>query len=483
MEKQQVKVLVVGLLSIAVLVFLYFLSDDISPQNNGTDFDYEKLVRALIVTLIAIASIRIIFLAFVRPIEQKLQKQVPNIIKDIIGALVLIVAAIFIITNIYAQSALVLFIGLGTSGIGILYIAQDLLKELMAGIVIAFQNNYKIGNWIKLPNGTVGQIVKSNLTGMDLLLVDQTILHITNRMVTDQAVINLSQPQTPFFTETTVLLEHDVPVERARRILLTATINAAGVVDKDVTVVAESVQMNGVSFSVYFKVPSYGELISVRHNVISSIIAHLHKHNLRVCEISGQYNIINVDKNIKKQFYDSYVTDEFSTLQFSGLLKNCAPEVQKQFAKNMKKLMFKAGEKICEQDKSGDTMYIIAEGVINVIVNVSATEKSGKTKTSTEIVTTLSDGDYFGEMALLCGEKRNATIIAKTDVVIYEIKRKTVKSFVEKYQDFAEKLSEAIIERNLKNESIKNRAIAKLNKKDNAISELMVAFKLFLGGG
>jgi CRP-like cAMP-binding protein len=208
----------------------------------------------------------------------------------------------------------------------------------------------------------------------------------------------------------------------------------------------------------------------------------LHRHDLRVCELSGQYNIVNIDANAVRKFNDAYVTDEQSALKLSGLLKNCTQEVQKQFAKDMKKLIFKAGETICSQGEVGDTMYIIAEGVVNVIVEVSTDDKHGKKKSSAEVVTFLSDGDYFGEMALLCGDERNATIVAKTNVVLYEISRATVRTFVAKLPDFAKKLSTAIVERNKSTQSARSEAIKSLNARDGSISELMSAFKVFLGG-
>ena len=84
-------------------------------------------------------------------------------------------------------------------------------------------------------------------------------------------------------------------------------------------------------------------------------------------------------------------------------------------------------------------------------------------------------------MALLRGEKRNATIIAKSDVVLYQIRRETIKKFMDSYADFAEKLSTAIVERSTENEAKKTEFMKELSKKEDPISEFMNAFKSFLG--
>lgn len=481
MDKKSQRLLIIGIATIILLILGYILSDNICVKNIGITYDYERLIRSFIVVLISVVLIRILFLVIINPAELRKNRKIPSILKYIIGFLILMISAIFIVTKVYSQSALIIFFALGASGLGIAYIAQDFLKELLTGVIIAFQNDFRVGDWIKFPDGTIGKIIKTKLTGVDLILLDETQLYVSNTAVSDQAMINFNQPTPSFYTGLNIVLEHNIPIERARRILYTATTNTIGLESKNILVVSDSIQQNGILFFVFFKVPEFEVMREIKHRVISSIVQHLHKHKLKVCEITGQYNIQNIDANFVNDFDDHYVTDELSALQFSGLLKDCSDEIQTHFSKNMKRLIFKSGEIICKQNDSGETMFIIAEGVVNVSIDVSIIEDDGEVKSSSNAVATLSDGDYFGEMALLRGEKRTATIIAKSDVVLYEIKRETIKSFVKQYPEFAKKLSVSIIERNSANELTKSEAIDKLNQKENTISEFMNAFKIFLG--
>ena len=63
---------------------------------------------------------------------------------------------------------------------------------------------------------------------------------------------------------------------------------------------------------------------------------------------------------------------------------------------------FENNETICKVGDPGDTMYIIITGGVNICIY-------GPDK-SEQIVATLGPGDYFGEMALLTGETRSATV-------------------------------------------------------------------------
>jgi len=481
MEKKPLRLLVIGILSIVLLCVLYGVSGKISPDNKGDMYDYECLAKSFIVVLMSIIFIRILFAAIINPAEIRHQKKIPGILKYIIGALVLSVAAVYIVTVIYSKSAMAIFTTLGASGIGIAFIAQDTLKELIAGIIISYQDDFRVGDWIKLPDGTIAQILKLKLTCIDLGLLNDTRIYISNTKLTSNAIVNLSQPDPSHFNRIDVILEHDVPVEQARRILYTATANTPGLASKEPLVVADAVLQNGILFAVFFKIPSFDVGAEMKHRVISSVVHHLHRHGLKVCEISGQININHIDTNAVRKFEDEKATDALTALKYSGLLKNCDKEIQINFAKGMERLFVQAGEVICRQGDIGDTMFIIAEGVVNVSLNVSTTEENGKTKTSSRVIAILSDGDYFGEMALLRGEKRNATIIAKSDVVLYQIRRETIKKFMDSYADFAEKLSTAIVERSTENEAKKTEFMKELSKKEDPISEFMNAFKSFLG--
>ena len=481
MEKRSLRLSVIGILSIALLCVAYGISDKISVDNTGDLYDYECLVKSFIVVLISVIVIRTLFSAIINPAEIRHNKKMPGILKYIVGALILTIAAVYIVTAIYSKSAMAIFTTLGASGIGIAFIAQDTLKELIAGIIISFQNDFRVGDWIKFPDGTIAKILRTKLTCIDLELLNDTRLYISNTKLTNASVINLSQPTPAHFNRIDVILEHDVPIEQARRILYTATANTPGLASKEPLVVADAVLQNGILFAIFFKIPSYDVGAEMKHRVISSLVRHLHAHGLKVCEVGESINVKIVDNKLVKSFNDDNTTDAKTALRYSGLLKNCNDEILEHFAKSMEKIVMKAGDVVFKQGEDGDTMFIIAEGVVSVSLDVSVAEEGGKVHTSSNVIATLSDGAYFGERALLRGEKRNATVVAKSDIVLFKIRRETVKAFTEKYSDFAKKLSEAIVERSNENAAKKSEFMKELNKKADPIAEFMNAFKAFLG--
>jgi CRP/FNR family transcriptional regulator/CRP/FNR family cyclic AMP-dependent transcriptional regulator len=87
---------------------------------------------------------------------------------------------------------------------------------------------------------------------------------------------------------------------------------------------------------------------------------------------------------------------------------------------------FKAGEVIVhEDDNEGQTFFVIASGRVHVAVITS----EGKSA----ILATLSPGDFFGEMAMLDGEPRSASVIASEECTLLMLYRKMFLDIMQRY--------------------------------------------------
>lgn len=98
-----------------------------------------------------------------------------------------------------------------------------------------------------------------------------------------------------------------------------------------------------------------------------------------------------------------------------------------------------AGRTIIRQGKSGTSLFLIARGVVAVLVAVDG-EPSRR-------VATLHAGDFFGEIALLTAERRSATVQAVTDCQLYELSRRDVEAAAATMPGVKEALERASRER------------------------------------
>lgn len=473
----------VGFMLLGVLIVLFIWGDKISPGNEGIAYQTEQIIRSVLIIAIAWITTRLITLIFLDPINSKRERPLPNIIKDIMGVIVYFIAIAIIITEVYGESIMSIGAFMISSWAVIGFAAKDFIADCIHGISLDLQADFTLGDWVQFKDGTIAKIIKMKMTGVDLLLPNNTVLFISNTMLNTEPMINLCQPEKDYFLGINVVLEHTVPVDRARRVLQAATATSPGVFNNEASVYAEGVEPNGVVYAIYFKIPERAVWLESRHQVINSITKYLHKFGLKICQITGEINIRALENKSNIHFDDYYAADALTALKMSQLLEGCSEELQIEFAKHMKEHRYNIGDIIVKEGEEGNTMFIIAEGIVDVQITIGLqrdNDHDGREDISTNRVACLVDGEYFGEMALLKGEKRNADIIARTDAVIYEIQRETVKRFVQEYPDFAEKLSVSILKRNSANFNTRSNVIGQKDNEEKAASEFMNAFKKFL---
>jgi CRP-like cAMP-binding protein len=105
-----------------------------------------------------------------------------------------------------------------------------------------------------------------------------------------------------------------------------------------------------------------------------------------------------------------------------------------QIASSMREGRVAAGEVVLEQGAGGAGFFVVDEGQADVTVDGSP-------------VGTVGPGDYFGEIALLTGSDRTATVTATTDMVCYGMTPWDFKPLVESNTTIAWKLLTAMAQK------------------------------------
>lgn len=156
-------------------------------------------------------------------------------------------------------------------------------------------------------------------------------------------------------------------------------------------------------------------------------------HDNRILDIADR--IVNmVDGHIKSSVLvqESALICEF--LRQCYLFRELTPRTLTYVADQMKLELHAAGAEIIKQGEAGDKFYVVRSGTVDVLRN----EKW---------IASLGPGDYFGEVALIQKEPRNATIVAKEDVQVYSLGKKEFEAVIMASASFEEELRKALFER------------------------------------
>jgi CRP-like cAMP-binding protein len=115
---------------------------------------------------------------------------------------------------------------------------------------------------------------------------------------------------------------------------------------------------------------------------------------------------------------------------FAGLERRDLEEI----AGSMRERRIGSGQTVVEQGAGGAGFFVIEDGEADVFVDG---EQRG----------TVGPGDYFGEIALLTGSDRTATITATTDMLLYGMTSWDFKPLVESNATIAWKLLTAMAQK------------------------------------
>jgi small-conductance mechanosensitive channel/CRP-like cAMP-binding protein len=114
-------------------------------------------------------------------------------------------------------------------------------------------------------------------------------------------------------------------------------------------------------------------------------------------------------------------------------------EEREVVVESLVKYAYAPGEAIIRCGEPGDSMFIICRGKVEVQLPSS----NGDLKH----VAVLEPGNFFGEMALLTGEPRNADVYALDEVEVLEIRKPVIQQLFNENAELAEALSHKITER------------------------------------
>lgn len=147
---------------------------------------------------------------------------------------------------------------------------------------------------------------------------------------------------------------------------------------------------------------------------ISTTLAHLSQKNRKEAE---------------------HVLEKFSRI---ALMRALPPEEMHSLLPHLKEAAFKKGATIFKRGDEGDRMYLIGEGEVELILGNSSRQAG---------FGMLGPGEAFGEMALLSGDPRNATVRAVSDLAVWTLEKEDLDEVLEDCPALKHAFQELIRER------------------------------------
>jgi len=361
-------------------------------------------------------------------------------LKDLVRLVIVVIAIGVIISVVFEQSVTGFFAASGVVGLVLGVALRDMIADFFSGIALNLDRSLAVGDRVQI-EGTdlTGDIVEINWRATVIKNFTGNNLIIPNSRMARMRVENYHKPEKAHYNWHFLTLDFEVPIERAERIMLAALKEAVPAFNVTEAPIARVRLPNdrGMEYIVVYQVPEYRFRGRMRAAVMRSIMKHFTVAGIR--PVYPQRYIYTADMPVRQP---EQQPNPYNVLKHVTLFAMLDEAEKAALAAHMTPHMFTAGNVIVEQGESGASMYIVAEGLLYVYI---AQAESGKLLKVSEI----SPGQFFGEIPLLTGEPRSATVKAETDALVYEITREDMELLLDKRPEIAERLTEIIAKRRL----------------------------------
>ncbi len=419
--------LVVLLLVLFVPVLVYFV------DRNVEDAWYARPVTAAVV-LGHVYILTELALLVVTGVLVRAGFGFPVLLRDIVRIAVYLTAFVAVLQAVFKVGDLGALLGASAIFSIIVGLAvQDSLGNVVAGLFMHVDRPLKVGDWV-LVNGVEGRVVEMNWRSTRLVTRQNDSVIIPNNTISKADIINYSAPTTLHRVQKKIGVSYDVQPNKVKKVLLEMILEAEEVLK---TPPPEVFLVNygdfAIDYEMRFWISDYERLNEIENRVMTGIWYQFRRHGI---EIPFPIRTLYVRREPKHEAADPEVIALLSRVDFLAPLKEA--EVR-SLADDLNHHIYARGERVFEQGDEGHTFYIIWSGHLCVRVKNDAGDEVEVAK--------LERGNYFGEMSLLTGEVRTATVVAMDDCDLLELDRSSFSDLLTMNPDVAETISQIIARR------------------------------------
>lgn len=402
-------------LALVVMVGLPLLPDNAEAAKSAFAKVFRGIFWVGLGLSVAWLIVRLIEIIVWKLLERRVGTSIPRLLKDLVATAVFVVVGIVILKTVFDQSVTAIWATSGVVGIVLGFALQSMIADVFYGIALNVDQPFRIGQWVQINarglEPMTGCVTEISWRSTRLRTIDNTLLVVPNSEISRMVLNNLSEPETKSRFEAIFTLEFGVPSERAVRVLEAGVKAAVGpLLEPRPKVLVHKVCERGVEYMVrYWLEPADVSPAKGRHAVTSSILRHLHQAGLTLAyEKQDVYFAKMPSRQLDRCADRSVIVKRikiFSQLEAEEII---------ELAEKIKERRFELGQAVVTQGAAGDSMYALVEGLLEVRSDYENGNRQVK-------VSAIQPGEFFGEMSLLTGEPRSATVVAVTDAIVYEI--------------------------------------------------------------
>jgi small-conductance mechanosensitive channel len=359
--------------------------------------------------------------------------EAPRVLADLTGVLLVTATVLATLQFIYRVQVPGLLAGSGVVALILGLGMQDQLHNLFAGVSLHFSKPFKIGDWL-LIDGQHARVVGISWRDTRLITSDDVVIEIGNSELLKQTLTNFHQPQPRHAVRATIGLHYSAPPARVQALLKQTAQGVPGVCPApEPQVYLKEFADSAIIYEIKVWIDD--------HAVISRVLSDVRSHCWYAVNRAGieiPYPQLTLHRAAPADPRDETRDAAVTALQAGTVLSFLSPAQLRQLVSESAVLSFAPGEGIIQQDEPGASLFLLIRGRVEVRIR-----RDGRVVA----VAKLGAGECFGEMSLLAGEARSATIVTLTEVTAVEIPKPAFAAIVRANPEILGRLSELLAQR------------------------------------
>lgn len=411
------------------------------PDDAGARRLLGPLVVLLLLASVARSGVPLVLDVIVGP---RLGRPLPRILREIVHGVVY--AAIVLVALQQAgvePGSLLTTSALLTAVLGLSL--QETLGNLFAGLAIQLQAPFEVGDWIQFDADPkhIGRVVEINWRATKVVTLDEVEVVVPNAALAKAPITNFTKPTPVARRSVYVSATYDVPPVEVHRIILEAIRDVPGVVREPVpSVVTNQFGEYGIEYWVRYYTDQFHRRDGVDGGVRDRIWYALRRASVEIPYPHRTIEVRQVTEETSAREAALQRDQRERALRCVDMFRVLSDDELHRLAELAEPRLYAPGEVIVRQGDATTDLFVIEHG--EVVVSL---ERPGAAATTE--VARLGAGKFFGEMALVTGDPRQATVRAATSCQMLAVGREGLQRLLENAPDLADRMGAVLLERQM----------------------------------
>jgi small-conductance mechanosensitive channel/CRP-like cAMP-binding protein len=394
---------------------------------------------ALLLLLLSIARSAVLLVVDVL-VGRRLGRPLPRIFRDIIQGLVYVTIGLATLHAAGVEpGSLLTTSALLTAVIGLSL--QETLGNLFAGLAIQAQRPFEVGDWIQFDGEqkNIGRVVEINWRATTVITLDEVEVIVPNAALAKTPIRNFTRPSAASRRSIFVYAPYEIAPTEVHRVILAAVEGAPGVLaDPAPSVVTNQFGEYGIEYWVRFFTTEFHRRDGVDGGVRDRVWYALRRAKVEIPYPHRTLEVHQITEESHAKAEERDLAERERALRCVDILAILDAPDQRALASRSEQRLYAQGEVIVRQGDASAELYVVEKGEVVVSVERGAGEA---------VVARIGPGHFFGEMALLTGDRRQATVRAASSCQLLAVGPEALKATLARAPELAERFSAILSER------------------------------------